>query len=849
MPIVSEQERQALRKYEKRHARKGKSRRERSRARGRRTFLVLLLLTVLGVLSAAALIIFFLDKPAVMPADTALDISHAQDDAIEFRWTPANFTSGYRLAIYDAGEGGDAKNPLIDRFCKSADCTLKAAELFSLAKNRPMRVEITARDFFFFLKRPSEDGREVPRESQAEFICYLCDPEIRNQQGSIDVEHQSVTVGWSGWDGDSYALYLASADGNRVLLKELGGSGGSAGELSLKDYEVVIPYGAGWDFSIPQDDGKYTLEIEVKRDNGQVSFPGHTEEVAQLTRADLLSRVVTVQYDRLENNRYRLRWNDTGSLAYRVEIQRPGSGDFEELAVIGGRQETVYETKEHLKACREYTFRVTGITDGDELVGDQIDAKFSDPFEGAEETAQTAEMEVTRSEDDNVGEVSVFTEPSTLYASIWPTKKLDLYRDTDKKEITASAQPGQCLCVLEEIREKNLFRVRIGDHEGYIDSNYCMINLPDYLGELCQYDIPNSYASIYMVNDYYIPNVTAQVIPGYEDVLLDDDTFLVPLLYPVAIRLLDAAQSLYEDGYRIEINDSFRPHCATRYIYDETNKVLYWQLPENKFWPERTSFAQYLRNGHAIGELDDSVRPAQELEELARLEAEEAGETLEQGEPAEGQAGPDWPTEDLSAQGEGAGQTTGDGQAAAAEGAGGVPADSAAEGETPADGEGPLLEDTEENRNTYYWEMTSGSYKLGSFLAAAASRHNLGVAMDMTIVSLSDPAHPLEMQTQMHNLSHYSAMGRNNANADILKEYLTKAGFAMISSEWWHFQDDDATKLLGPPILENGVCIEGWKKDDTGWKYLDKKGNAVRDQKLSVDGKDYVFDSRGYTER
>lgn len=37
------------------------------------------------------------------------------------------------------------------------------------------------------------------------------------------------------------------------------------------------------------------------------------------------------------------------------------------------------------------------------------------------------------------------------------------------------------------------------------------------------------------------------------------------------------------------------------------------------------------------------------------------------------------------------------------------------------------------------------------------------------------------------------------------------AGFAPLTSEWWHFQDDDTRDALGLEVYqEKGVSLEGW---------------------------------------
>mgnify|MGYP003304418221 CR=1 FL=1 len=109
---------------------------------------------------------------------------------------------------------------------------------------------------------------------------------------------------------------------------------------------------------------------------------------------------------------------------------------------------------------------------------------------------------------------------------------------------------------------------------------------------------------------------------------------------------------------------------------------------------------------------------------------------------------------------------------------------------------------------TYKMLMTDmGRYTLDYFLAASKSRHNQGIAMDLTIVDLWS-GEELEMQTSMHDLSWYSELRRNNANANTLARIMEEVGFAGIVSEWWHFQDDVARDNFNMVTfrLENGCA-------------------------------------------
>jgi hypothetical protein len=69
----------------------------------------------------------------------------------------------------------------------------------------------------------------------------------------------------------------------------------------------------------------------------------------------------------------------------------------------------------------------------------------------------------------------------------------------------------------------------------------------------------------------------------------------------------------------------------------------------------------------------------------------------------------------------------------------------------------------------------------------------------------------------------------------------------MITSEWWHFQDNDTKNQLQPSSVTNGVCVEGWKKDARGWRYRMADGTFIENTTESINGVSYEFDTDGYT--
>lgn len=332
-------------------------------------------------------------------------------------------------------------------------------------------------------------------------------------------------------------------------------------------------------------------------------------------------------------------------------------------------------------------------------------------------------------------EVSFWASVDPLYATVWPIENMNFWEDPGKNRL-GTIPGGTTLCVLAE--EGNWFRVRYGEDYGWVDSRYCMIDLPEYVGDHCSYDITNSYDSLFAVHGSPIRDVTHQVLPGYENVRLEDGTYLAPYLYPCAKKLLTAARAAEADGLRLKIYEAFRPQRATRFSYDVTQKQL--------------SDPALTEDGGQVGM------------SLSRLMTD------------------------------------------------------------------------------------NGRFHLGSFLARTISAHNRGIALDLTL-ERPDGGGELEMQSTIHDLSWYSETYLNNLNAKMLEGYMKAVGMNGLSSEWWHFQDDESRASIGlNSSLETGVSPEGWKQDDGGWRYRRADGSFVRDAVLTVDGRSYTFDKQGYAE-
>lgn len=153
-------------------------------------------------------------------------------------------------------------------------------------------------------------------------------------------------------------------------------------------------------------------------------------------------------------------------------------------------------------------------------------------------------------------------------ATIWPVENLTMY--DAKNNVITKIEAGTPMVALAQAKGK--FKVYYNNKVGYISSDSCMINLPDVLQEEMQYDITNSYSSIYKIHQESIEGVTGEVLYPY--VMIGEDEYLVPLLFPVAQRLYEAEAEAISRGYTLKVYDAYRPHSVSKQIYSTMMEFL-----------------------------------------------------------------------------------------------------------------------------------------------------------------------------------------------------------------------------------------------------------------------------------
>jgi len=655
-------------------------------------------LLVLGTVLSATLLLPFLDAKNTMDPGGVLTIRTLEDGSLQLQWPEGTNATGYEVLVRD-------NDGAVLHSARTDGCTAVIPEL--PAEGAQLCIS-SLRDYDGKTRKGSEDlvvslSQPAPR---------ICDPEF-----SVDTQFDTVDVSFDMSGSDRCSVYIADASGAIVPVQQV-----QTGSCRLH-------FGVDDPFPVPEYGQQLQVLFRPERTDGNVVYEGALTEGFVLTREDFLGRDLQVEQSYNGNNSYTFTWNETKGEYYDVRLSEDGGSTWMTIAYIPADRDRSFTTP-CLKAYTDYCVSVVA-------VGGQT-------MEGSEFAAVAETLRLATTE-------------KLLYSTIWPLMDQKVYADTEAAQELGTAPAASAWCVLGQ--EGKWLKIRFQGQDAYIDGDYCMINLPEYIGNLCAYDITNSYDSIYMVHEYGIENVSGTVITGYEAVQVTEGEYLVPLLYPVARKLLKAGLDAKSRGYTLKIYDSFRPQDATDSIYWKTNSILGRMIPDKTYSGKKVTDLYLVNWG-----------PAE-------------GETAEPGADYGG----------LS----------------------------------------------------YRRLMTNnGAYSLSSFLASGTSRHNFGVALDLTLV---DPeGTELPMQTSMHDLSWYSASARNNANAELLRQIMNGAGFGGIGSEWWHYQDNEIQQKNRYAPLRTGVSFECWVADNNGWRYRLKDGSFLANGTQEIEGESYRFDENGY---
>ena len=366
----------------------------------------------------------------------------------------------------------------------------------------------------------------------------LQSPSVSGLTADADLQKGAVNFNFTLTPDSHCRVYYTGESGKQTLLNTL-----NDGRMTLYLRDDIR-------FSSLDASKELLFSFEPYRAFPGLIYYGAASQQISLVPEDLLRDDLALLCTDLGDHVFRFTWAATECMHYLVQRYQPNIGRWETVHRVEAAQDRSYTT-DTLPRFSEYRYRVVA-------VGGPATA-------GSEYSAISAVKTVT-------------TNASPKYSTIWPIQELKVYRDASRSQSIGTVPAAKAFCVMG--LENGMFRILYGNDYGYIDSNYCLINLPELLGDLCVYSIANSTDSLYMAHEYELPTVTGEVIVGYENVRLKNGDQLVPLLYPVAQRLGKAAMVAIAHGYKLNIYDAFRPQEATIALYDQAIGLANQPIPK-----------------------------------------------------------------------------------------------------------------------------------------------------------------------------------------------------------------------------------------------------------------------------
>lgn len=134
---------------------------------------------------------------------------------------------------------------------------------------------------------------------------------------------------------------------------------------------------------------------------------------------------------------------------------------------------------------------------------------------------------------------------------------------------------GNAFLILGE--SGNYLEVSYNGMTGYVDSNYCMINMPDVTPSII-YNIVNASSSTYRSSGYEISGVTGTKLYNMGKVMnykIGREEYICPTLYSTAKMIDSAQQAALNDGYSLKIYDIYRPRSVSTLIYQKLSNLYY----------------------------------------------------------------------------------------------------------------------------------------------------------------------------------------------------------------------------------------------------------------------------------
>ena len=158
---------------------------------------------------------------------------------------------------------------------------------------------------------------------------------------------------------------------------------------------------------------------------------------------------------------------------------------------------------------------------------------------------------------------------ATGYTSI----SMDLFSDENCTSIMSKLNPGTPFSIEDE--KNKMWYVNASGIYGWLDSTYCMINLPDVIPSIV-YDDTNSYSSIFKSNGKNLNNITSKQLynVNFYNERFDKKEFAMPVMYAMAKKICLAQNEALKNGDCLKIYETYRPYEVQMKVSDSLTELM-----------------------------------------------------------------------------------------------------------------------------------------------------------------------------------------------------------------------------------------------------------------------------------
>ena len=157
---------------------------------------------------------------------------------------------------------------------------------------------------------------------------------------------------------------------------------------------------------------------------------------------------------------------------------------------------------------------------------------------------------------------------ATGYGAV-PSMNILRAKPTSNSTVITRIELNSPFRIIGVSNDGNWWRVKYKGKYGYVDNNYCLINLPDYIPSINYYMVEalknNSVSSGVKLSIYGKKLYTAGKVYNPR---LEKNEFIVPVTYSFAKKILKAQTLALKDGYSLKIYDAYRPTSVAKQMRD-----------------------------------------------------------------------------------------------------------------------------------------------------------------------------------------------------------------------------------------------------------------------------------------